>query len=318
MGDKDNMADTIDQTMDRKTDTMSEGITDMTPPEVRTPTQTRILGQLCENTGTHFLDSGGNSGRMWQRNAGRDLFAEPDATYNDRWSGDGYLEVTLSTAHYLDARLDVTRVSEALTRTFRNFVDADWTDGRRWGDHSQRYTNSIGTLEEWIDSDERIDNHSELSGDGNTYNEESRLSQNFQWKMLTYDDIDYVAISTHNGADARGGYSDIVIYEMDGWDYFFDWHGGAVELECDYQRSQIEQDQIDMFTGDVAGPVDPCSFYVDLGQDGEVYSHQTYDSFGLGDLTELDKDDHDGKLTFACPCGKGKLTVGGVYGPNEF
>ena len=306
------MTDVIDQTMNQITNVKGEGITDMTL------TQARILGQLCENTGTDILDSGGSSGRMWQRNAGRDLFSEPDATYDDRWSGNGYLDVTISTAHYLDARLDVTRVSEALTRTFRNFVDADWTDGRRRGDHSQRYTNSIGTLEDWIDSDERIDNHSEFCGSGNTYNDENRLSQDFQWKMLTYDDIDYVAISTHNGADARGGYSDIVIYELDAWDYFFDWHGGGVALECNYQRSQIEQDQVDMFTGDVAGPVDQCSFYVDLGQDGEVYSHQTYASFGLGDLTELDKDDHDGKVAYACPCGKGTLTVDAVYGPNEF
>ena len=60
------------------TDMTREGITDMTP------TQSRIMGQLCENTGTDILDSGGSSGRMWQRNAGRDLFAEPCATYDDR------------------------------------------------------------------------------------------------------------------------------------------------------------------------------------------------------------------------------------------
>ena len=28
-----------------------------------------IYGMLTENTGTHFLDSGGSEGRMWQRNA---------------------------------------------------------------------------------------------------------------------------------------------------------------------------------------------------------------------------------------------------------
>ena len=306
------MTNLIDQTKDQKTDTLSEGMEDMTT------TQARILGQLCENTGTDFLDSGGSNGRMWQRNAGRNLFAEPDAIYSDRFSGDGYLDVTVSTAHFLDARLEVTRMSEALTRTFRNYVDADWQDGRRYGDHSQRYTNSIGTLEEWIDSDDRIDDHSEFDGSGNTYNEDTLLSQGFQWKMLEHDDIEYVAISTHNGADARGGYSDIVIYEMDGWDYFFDWRNATATLECDYQRPQIEQDQVDMFTGSVVGPVDQCLFTVDLGQDYEVYDHHGYNEFGLGDLTELAKDDHDGKLAYSCPCGKGTLTVGGVYGPNEF
>jgi predicted RNA-binding Zn-ribbon protein involved in translation (DUF1610 family) len=35
---------------------------------------------LTENTGTHFLDSGGTNGRAWQRNQGRDFDKEPEST----------------------------------------------------------------------------------------------------------------------------------------------------------------------------------------------------------------------------------------------
>jgi hypothetical protein len=286
-----------------------------------TATQQSILDQLCENTGTHFLDSGGSSGRAWQRNAGHNLFAAPDAVFNDQWSGDGYLDVTISTAHYLDARIDVTRVSRALTRTFRNWVNKDWENGRRYGDHDQRYSNGGGTMYEWIEDDDRIETHPEFGGGGYTYNDENRLSQDFMWNMFAYNDIEYVAISTHNGADARGGFSDWVVYEMDGgWDCFFDWGNASLGMTCDYQRPMIEQIQVDMFTNEVAGPIDPCNYYVDM-RFGEVTvfsQNNGYEEMGLGDLVELDKDDNDGEMHWACPCGKGRLTIDGVEGPNQY
>lgn len=284
-----------------------------------TETQRTIAGQLQENTGTHFLDSGMSNGRHWQRNAGVDLFARPDATFDHRWSGDGYLGVTISTAHYLDARLDVTRISSALTRTFRNWVDEDWTDGRRYGDDSQRYLNGSGTLLEWIEQDDRLSFHPEFTDGGYTYNDENLLSQDFVWYMFEYGGEGYTAISTHNGADARGGFSDWVIYEGGDWETFFDYGSASVYLSCDHQRSPIEQMQVDMFTGEVAGPLDPCGYMVDIRY-GEVtvFSSGDYDEMGLGDLVELDKDDNDGEIHWACPCGKGSLTVDDVEGPNNY
>ena len=39
-----------------------------------------IKSMLLENTGKHFLDSGGESGRHWQRNQQRDFDSEPPIT----------------------------------------------------------------------------------------------------------------------------------------------------------------------------------------------------------------------------------------------
>ena len=40
-------------------------------------TEQVIVGMLTENTGSHFLDSGGAYGRHWSRNQARDFAAEP-------------------------------------------------------------------------------------------------------------------------------------------------------------------------------------------------------------------------------------------------
>ena len=67
-------------------------------------TETVILEQLRENTGTHFLDSGGAYGRHWQRNQHRNIHAEPEVlgrfeTYGDTW----YVSLALSVFHFLRA-----------------------------------------------------------------------------------------------------------------------------------------------------------------------------------------------------------------------
>ena len=38
-----------------------------------------LKATLLENTGRHFMDSGGAYGRAWQENQGRDFASEPEA-----------------------------------------------------------------------------------------------------------------------------------------------------------------------------------------------------------------------------------------------
>ncbi len=45
------------------------------------PLERKIAEMMTENTGTHFLDSGGESGRFWQRNQGKDFKKEQPSTY---------------------------------------------------------------------------------------------------------------------------------------------------------------------------------------------------------------------------------------------
>lgn len=58
----------------------------------------------------------------------------------------------------------------------------------------------------------------------NTYNGESSLTQTLQFITLgdTYDS-NIIALSVHNGADVRGGYTDYKIFEIE-TDLFYSWY----------------------------------------------------------------------------------------------
>lgn len=194
-----------------------------------------IASMLVENTGTHFLDSGGTSGRMWQRNqmavalSGTDAvnyFESRPPVFWDGWS------VTLDLYHYLtgeDTSSGYTRLlyRPDITERFRRWVGLFWLeDGSR-----DRYYNAIGTVEEWMDRCKEhkwIADHPEFPGGRYTYNEENSLSQDFQHIKFAADfphmdePIEIIGISIHNGADARGGFTDWYFFEGDGWDFGFD------------------------------------------------------------------------------------------------
>jgi len=69
------------------------------------------------------------------------------------------------------------------------------------------YTNSPITVEEWLESIGVDDYHTD-----NTYNYETFLDGVFLYVEFRYNGRLYIALSTHNGADVRGGYSDFVVY----------------------------------------------------------------------------------------------------------
>ena len=148
-----------------------------------------------QNTGSHFLDSGMENGRHWQQ----PLPTKPiSLEFHER--DEEIIEVSgvISLAHFLDA---TTKIDQGLTEWLRK------------------------------ESRESLSEYAELLADhlgvevvsiaDNTYNHENDLSQNFQWVIVGsnenwLDDIDscWVIVSTHNGADVRGGYSDPVVCKM--------------------------------------------------------------------------------------------------------
>ena len=70
----------------------------------------------------------------------------------------------------------------------------------------------------------------------NTYNGECDLSQTIQFVYVgdTYD-CDVIALSIHNGADVRGGYTDYKLFRIEE-DYFYDWY-----MESDYIIERLEE-----------------------------------------------------------------------------
>lgn len=173
-----------------------------------------IYNMLTENTGKHFLDSGGASGRHWQRNELKtidDFEKENDIEVIDQDTDDPYIYKSLY--HHL---VDSCTYLEKDTNDLINWINKD---PYHWADNKDGRCNSLYDVEEYMrltyDRDTRIEY---------TYNDEyCSLSQDIQFISLgdTYD-CNIIALAIHNGADARGGFTDYKIFEIEE-DLFYTW-----------------------------------------------------------------------------------------------
>ena len=190
--------------------------------------QQRVAGMLKEDTGMHMMDSGGESGRAWQQNQGRDFANEPQVTAEV--SGD---EVTFSrsTFDFLSSNLAVSPSSEKLNSQFRAFLktpEIKKGDSPDWGS---------GTMQSFMEKlfpeqgDMLVDIYSDEDGQvgkvDNTYNYENTLDQSFQYAMFRKDGKTYVLLSIHGGADVRGGYTVPQVFEVRDPE---NWMMGMVDL----------------------------------------------------------------------------------------
>lgn len=159
--------------------------------------KTTIFNMLTENTGRHFMDSGGEDGRQWQRNQGKslaDFEAEPEQSFSFDHDN-GWIMRDVSVFHYLtggDLELD------GLCKEFNTLQDeadncdanADLTGvSREAWDHLNDLAD-IDILRSW-----------------NTYNGDSDLSQVLRGVNIEVDGEPYLLIEVHGGADIRGGYT---------------------------------------------------------------------------------------------------------------
>lgn len=183
-----------------------------------------IYSMLCQNTGTHFLDSGGFEGRHWERNSKHsvDEFVATDEIimtakcYRD---GELSLDVTKSLFHHLDNAL---HYDEHMDRLFHKFVDIYvkefyeyWDEERNSGYGDFSWEKAMKTFADMALShnnnktfrDRNYEwNPWEFEGErysGYTYNEENILSQDFVYHYYG----SWIFIQSNNGCDARGGFS---------------------------------------------------------------------------------------------------------------
>jgi hypothetical protein len=160
-----------------------------------TKTEQVIFDMLTENTGTHFLDSGGDGGRMWQRNAKKtldDFRSEPYATIDPK-----YGDVSVSTFHYLTERLIF---AQGMTEQFQEFA-------KEYQDESWRGVMSLFVESLGIDEQER-DSIENQTWEFNSYNfDRFIISQTLQGRFFTLGNSEYLLLQIHGGADVRGGYT---------------------------------------------------------------------------------------------------------------
>jgi len=212
-----------------------------------TAVQRLVYRMLIQNTGIHFLDSGGAYNRGWQRNQKKtikDFMNEEEESYQFDFK---YNEIhrTVSVFHYLSG-LDLDEVCEKFNRR----QGADW-DGELPGKD-----NVYGVSEraaEWLSDNYEV----EVDHTFNTYNGDSDLSQILQGSRLLINDETYYLIQIHNGADARGGYTDAKLFKANQWsdgiheylqEYKYseevldDLHEGYINSMTDYWDSSIVYD----------------------------------------------------------------------------
>jgi hypothetical protein len=228
-----------------------------------TRTEEVLLAMLRENTGRHFLDSGGEHGRRWQSNQTRDLLCETAAVVTFRhWS----IEFEHRTLHWLCERLEVDDdANEA-------FDDQFLEEKSQGGDEPSWYE-LRETFPEWFarwrgrgceaagggcesepicghcdgsgscDGEENSYSATGIYGDGqsitvNTYNEDNLLDQVL---LFTYFELRagagrggcvgvYVVLQVHGGCDVRGGYTRPRVFRVtrDEGVEIFDYRRGTI------------------------------------------------------------------------------------------
>lgn len=162
-------------------------------------TEQVLQRMMKENTGRHFLDSGGAYGRHWEKNQERDFDSEPvaiisaDADY-------GELEVTQNLYHWLLERLEYD--SEMQTK-FDKFAESNEMKDTHWLGCMEAFPYHLKDLGHDING---------LYGEGepiteNSYNHRTNLSQTIQFTYFECDDDTYILLQVHGGCDVRGGYT---------------------------------------------------------------------------------------------------------------
>lgn len=154
----------------------------------------KIYTILTTGTGRHMLDSGGDSGRHWQRNQLRTLESFKD---EEEATLDEYGELTISLFHHLWTALNMTRFSEALDEEFQEFIK----------DREGSYLDDIAAFIKHMKA--------EAGYSENSYSRDSNLSQVIQYQTFRLGEREYVALQIHQGADVRGGYTRPYIFELE-------------------------------------------------------------------------------------------------------
>ncbi|MCP4708398.1 MAG: hypothetical protein GY869_07230 [Planctomycetes bacterium] len=163
-----------------------------------------IEAQLKENTGRHFLDSGGHYGRHWQGNQDRDFAQEPPGTLGfDHYSGHPEIGASLNLYHWLNERLEFDYEMQQWFDQFCEQIDPD--NKKHWLELMERFPGHLRSR----DPEFKVGG---LYGEGdpftvNTYNGPDLLSQVIQFLYFEVNGDPSVLLQMHGGCDVRGGYT---------------------------------------------------------------------------------------------------------------
>lgn len=175
-----------------------------------TKTEKKIIELLKEDTGKHFLDSGGAYGRHWQKNQGRDFLQEDPCSVRIEANEEGkveYIDISYSLFHFLNNFLEFDDKAEKFQKGFMKFANTEKWKREPWEDCLKAYFKKRS----W-----------EVEKNDYTYGKETLLDQDFAyWIFYDKDDEEYVVVRVHGGCDARGGFSSPCFFKMFDHDQFY-------------------------------------------------------------------------------------------------
>jgi len=173
-----------------------------------TTTEKIIYEMITEDTGKHFMDSGGDNGRHWQRNKTKSIedfenekllsFDIDNDTTFDKVVDNIWDHFSSSTYKHLTEYLEY---DESITNELNQYLK-----------ENDLYNNLAG-VDEFI---EMREGNNKVAWEL-TFNHENIFTQDFQFAWSDNGDIynvEYIILATHNGADVRGGYSDYKVFKI--------------------------------------------------------------------------------------------------------
>ena len=177
-----------------------------------------IYSMLTENTGSHFLDSGGANNRGWQKNGKKSIQdfknEAPVSYYMETGSNYNCIERTVSVFHYLQTVYELDSICDKFNRINKNCNN--W-DSEIYGvsDKGQKYLFNLGV---------------KIVCSWNTYNGDSDLGQVLQGTDVEINGEIYNIIQIHNGADVRGGYTDAKLFKFNEYGDFISEYMSSDEI----------------------------------------------------------------------------------------
>ena len=205
-------------------------------------TADKLAEMLTENTGKSILDSGGMSGRRWQRNQGMttaDFIARPAVLIDDYGA-------SLDVFHWLNERVSYSPDIDAMWRAYDDaHPDDSWFE----------------SADNWVELVGEDDGYWSGFGWVNTYNGDCALDGTLQFLPFVLGGESYVLLQIHGGADVRGGYTRPVVFSTDESILMFCDMDLRCSKDCGYiqfESSRISDSDIDADIPDTWEPQHGC------------------------------------------------------------
>lgn len=243
----------------------------ITPGEKALPMATTdadevIRSQLTENTGSHFLDSGGAYGRHHEENSENPPWNKPAFEVYDSF-------VVKNVYNHMDQTLDRDRTAVALEIALYAFGYSDEYANTSWLATMEAFVDALHephTVFDWEEqydlppavADDVVGYSADLTSDSkpftfNTYNGEfGAISQELQATGVNDSPYaDYWLVQVHQGCDVRGGYTAPRVYNAEyghpmtsEFSYYCESCGWSNAESCVYDHEDLYH-----FTGTVDG-----------------------------------------------------------------